>query len=112
MPVMNEARRRRFLRCSAVSGAPTTEPRAAELAIRCAVDMQKRVKAFNEKQAEADGPTIHIGIGIHTGPAIVGLLGSARRLEYTAIAEPGNTGVLRSRIRVRGHRGGHAEGGR
>ncbi len=75
----------------AMWGAPTREPRSAELAIRCALDMQKRMRRFNRARAEDGVAPIAIGIGIHVGPALVGLLGSDRRMEYTAIGDMVNT---------------------
>jgi adenylate cyclase len=53
------------------------------------------VNELNEKLSVQGRAPIHIGIGIHSGPAIVGSIGSPQRLEFTAI---GNTVNIASRV--------------
>ena len=53
------------------------------------------VKGLNDELAAKGRAPIQIGIGIHSGPAIVGSVGSPQRLEFTAI---GNTVNVASRI--------------
>ena len=66
-------------------GDPETQPDHAERAVRAAVDMQKAVRQLDrEWKARGDMP-LQIRIGINTGEAIVGNMGSARRLSYTAL---------------------------
>jgi adenylate cyclase len=76
-------------------GAPQEIPDHNERAARAALAMvaaQEEVK----KRLAADGrPTFEIGIGLHAGPAVVGTVGSEKRLEYTAI---GDTVNLASRV--------------
>lgn len=63
-------------------------------AVACALDMADELLAFRDELGEA-GKSFDVGIGLHSGPAVVGLIGSARRREYTSI---GDTVNLASRI--------------
>jgi adenylate cyclase len=78
----------------AIWGAPLDDSRHAEHAVGCALDMADTLKAF-KKELGAAGQDFDVGIGIHSGPAVVGLIGSEQRREYTAI---GDTVNLASRI--------------
>ena len=79
----------------AIFGAPTATPEDALNAVKAAVTMQKRMPSLNnELRAEGYGE-ITIGIGLHTGEATIGYIGSERRSEYTAI---GDTVNLASRL--------------
>ncbi len=75
----------------ALFGAPYVGELDAVQAVRAAVEMQQEMVAFNEKLQAENLPTIAIGIGINTGPAIVGYIGSETRLDYTAIGDTINT---------------------
>jgi adenylate cyclase len=77
----------------ALWGAPLDDRDHARHAVACALEMADTLAAFRaELGADA---TFDVGIGIHSGPAVVGLIGSDRRREYTAI---GDTVNLASRI--------------
>ncbi|MGQ0540677.1 MAG: adenylate/guanylate cyclase domain-containing protein [Blastocatellia bacterium] len=79
----------------ALFGAPTATPEDALNAVKAAVTMQKRLKSLNEElRAEGYGQ-IAVGIGLHTGEATIGYIGSDKRSEYTAI---GDTVNLASRL--------------
>jgi adenylate cyclase len=78
----------------AIWGAPLDDARNAEHAIQCALEMADTLDAFRKDLADPDAD-FDVGIGIHSGPAIVGLIGSEQRREYTAI---GDTVNLASRI--------------
>ena len=79
----------------ALFGAPSASPNDADNAVQAAIAMQTRVQTLN-KELKAEGyPEIAIGIGLHTGIATVGYIGSERRSEYTAI---GDTVNLASRL--------------
>ncbi len=79
----------------AIFGAPTAGEEDALNAVKAAVTMQKRLATLNEElRAEGYGQ-IAVGIGLHTGEATIGYIGSDRRSEYTAI---GDTVNLASRL--------------
>ncbi len=75
-------------------GAPSPDPDQATHAIAAAIEMTEVLEAFKREAGEI-GAHFDIGIGLHTGPAIVGFIGSAQRQDYTAI---GDTVNLASRI--------------
>lgn len=75
----------------ALFGAPTATPQDATNALNAAVAMQRRVIGINQELRGEGLPEIGIGIGLHTGEATVGYIGSERRSEYTAIGDTVNT---------------------
>lgn len=75
----------------AIFGAPNATPEDAENALKTAVEMQQRLVTLNQ-ELEAQGyAQIAVGIGLHTGEATVGYIGSQQRSEYTAIGDTVNT---------------------
>ena len=75
----------------AVFGEPIKNENHALSAIICADNMLKKVKQLQQKWLEEGKPKIEIGIGISTGEAFVGNIGSEERLEYTVIGDTVNT---------------------
>lgn len=75
----------------AVFGEPIKNERHALDAIICADCMLRKVKLLQEKWLEEGKPKIEIGVGISTGEAFVGNIGSEERLEYTVIGDTVNT---------------------
>ena len=69
----------------AVYGAPRENADAAEEAVACAVAMQRRMEAVNAWNRSQGYPEIKAGIGIHTGEAVLGTIGSATRAKYDMI---------------------------
>lgn len=81
----------------ALFGAPTVTPDDASNAVQTAIEMQKRLLDLNVELKSDGFEPIGLGIGLHTGEAIVGYVGSERRSEYTAI---GDTVNLASRLQA------------
>lgn len=75
----------------ALFGAPTATPDDASNALNAAVAMQRRLLGINRELREEGFPEIGVGMGLHTGEAIIGYIGSDRRSEYTAIGDTVNT---------------------
>ncbi|SRR5712692_3675 len=75
----------------ALWNAPLSQPNHALLAIRCAYDLVNSAPAVQAKLAARGLPPIGWGIGINTGTAVVGNMGSQDRLQYTALGDTVNT---------------------
>jgi adenylate cyclase len=75
----------------ALWNAPLAQPNHALLAIRCAYDLVSAGPALQAKLAARGLPPVGWGIGINTGTAVVGNMGSQDRLQYTALGDTINT---------------------
>ncbi|MDX1479647.1 MAG: adenylate/guanylate cyclase domain-containing protein, partial [Saprospiraceae bacterium] len=60
-------------------------------ALQAAIEMQRAVQQLNKEQASADHPLIATGMGLHTGPLIMGILGDRERLDAATISDTVNT---------------------
>jgi len=77
----------------AMWNAPYELPDHRLRACQCALEMQRTVTQINEQLHQAGlmpGREIRIGVGLNSGPAVVGNLGSERRADYTAIGDTVN----------------------
>jgi len=79
----------------AAFGAPVAYPAHAEMAVRAALEMRRRLQAWNAERARAGKVPLRHGIGIHTGSVLAGNIGSAERHSYALVGDPVN---LASRI--------------
>jgi adenylate cyclase len=77
-----------------IFGAPHDDEYQEQNALNAAIEMQSELRSVAERW-RPEGLNLRIGIGINSGPAIVGNIGSSRRMEYTAI---GDTVNLASRL--------------
>ncbi len=59
----------------------------ADLACKTAIEMRNQLKSLSKQLRKEKLPEINIGIGINTGNAVVGNLGSSFRFEYTAVGD-------------------------
>jgi len=71
--------------------APRRQENHALLALRCAYDLVNRGPELQQRLLAKGLPPIRWGIGINTGPAVVGNMGSRSRLQYTALGDTVNT---------------------
>lgn len=71
-------------------GSPLDDVDQEKNAVDCALAMHARLNKLNEKWKKEGKPRVSIGIGIHTGMAIVGNIGTEKRMEYTAIGDTVN----------------------
>jgi adenylate cyclase len=68
-------------------GAPITRDDDAIRAAAAALELQLACVKLNETNRAENLPTIEIGIGIHTGPTVVGNVGSPKRMKYCAVGQ-------------------------
>ena len=66
-------------------------PNSPGEAVAAGLKMEQHLALFNTRTAEQGRPPIRIGIGIHTGPLVAGIVGFAERLEGTVIGDCVNT---------------------
>lgn len=66
-------------------------PGNAADALCASIEMQKKVVEFNAERIENGQQPIQIGVGMHTGPLIMGITGDADRLDATTISDTVNT---------------------
>ncbi len=81
----------------AIFGAPMPHPDHAERAAACAIAMQLAMDEVNRDHAARGLPRLEMGIGLNTGEAVVGSVGSEKRAKYGVV---GNTVNLAARVQA------------
>ncbi len=69
----------------AIFGAPLAHPDHAERAAAAAIAMQRAMADVNEAHAQRGLPRFEMGVGINTGEAVVGNIGSEQRAKYAVV---------------------------
>jgi adenylate cyclase len=67
--------------------APLDQPDHAGRACRAALDCQKRLKEMRPEFAKKSGHELYMRVGLNSGPAVVGNMGSHSRFDYTAMGD-------------------------
>jgi len=75
----------------AIFGAPIEIDNQAEIACKASIDMQKKLVELRENWKAAGKPELQMRIGLCTGPAVVGNMGSTSRMDYTMMGDTVNT---------------------
>ena len=75
----------------AIFNAPLDQLGHETRAIDCALDIIKNMEDLNKEFKKKGVPSVAIGIGINTGKAVIGNMGSESRFDYTAIGDAVNT---------------------
>jgi class 3 adenylate cyclase len=74
----------------AVFGAPLPHADHAERAAVCALAMQRAMAEINREHAARGRPQFEMGIGVNTGEAVVGNIGSEQRAKYAVVGSAVN----------------------
>ena len=85
-----------------IFGAPLSHSDDVCRAVACAQEMQAVFKRLRLKWRSEGLPDLSLGIGLNTGEAVVGSIGSVRRLDYTAIGDVVNTAQRLQSIAIGG----------
>lgn len=71
-------------------GAPVSDHDHAQHAVRAALDMQASARRLSEDFVARGWPPLAIGVGVNTGPMVVGDMGSNVRKAYTVMGDAVN----------------------
>ena len=75
----------------AIYGAPLFDDDHAFNAVKSGLDMIRHIEEYNKQRVRWGETPMYIGLGINTGDAIIGNIGSRQRTEYTVIGDTVNT---------------------
>jgi adenylate cyclase len=84
----------------ALWGYPTSGPDDDTRAVRCALAMQHQIAVLSDERIARGLEPVAAGIAVHRGEAVVGCIGSQRRMDFTAIGDTVNLAA-----RLSGHAG-------
>lgn len=84
-------------------GAPIDDPIQERNAVSAAIEMYQELVELRRKWKSEGKPELDVGIGIHTGDAIVGSIGTEERMEYTAIGDTVNIASRLQRVSKETH---------
>lgn len=71
-------------------GAPEEMPDHAARAMRAAAEIQRLVQEDNDRRRATGEPPLVVRVGVHTGPVVVGNIGSRNRINYTIVGDAVN----------------------
>jgi adenylate cyclase len=72
-------------------GAPLAHRDDPIRCVQCAIDQMHVLGRFNRQRVSDGKSPLAVGVGIHTGPGVVGYVGSSKALSYTVIGDTANT---------------------
>jgi adenylate cyclase len=75
----------------AIFNAPLDQPKHENRGVECALEIIENMSLLNKELNEEGLPEIAIGIGVNSGRAVIGNMGSESRFDYTAIGDAVNT---------------------
>jgi adenylate cyclase len=75
----------------AVFGAPVSSVTDPDNALRAALDMKRSLTDMNRLLSRELGPTVEMGISVHTGEVVAGNIGFEKKMDYTVIGDAVNT---------------------
>jgi class 3 adenylate cyclase len=70
--------------------APLDQKNPALRAVLAAYEMQRALVVINKKRQVENKPIFNMGVGINTGEAVAGTIGSEKKMEYTVIGDTVN----------------------
>ena len=71
-------------------GAPIPQDDHADRAIMAGLMMQARIEVWNQEREQQGLPPVRIRVGINSGPAVVGNVGTEKRVDYTVLGSAVN----------------------
>ncbi|MEM9935548.1 MAG: adenylate/guanylate cyclase domain-containing protein, partial [Bacteroidota bacterium] len=66
-------------------------PRKAADAVQAAISIQKTLDSYNEERLAKNRIPVHVGIGLHTGPLMMGIIGDSMRMDAAVVSDTVNT---------------------